>query len=105
MPKTADTKKAPAAKKVAAKKAPKKKVAAKAKKAAPADGSRRAMNAYMHFAIATRPAIKKSHPDLKQTEIAQELGKRWAKISEADKAIYVKMHESDKKFGACKCDL
>lgn len=58
---------------------------------------KRACSAYIHYAIAQRDNVKASLPaDTKATEIIKELGARWAKLSDSQKAKYFKAQEKDK---------
>jgi len=46
------------------------------------------LSQYIIFGNEIRPQIKKEKPDLKMTEIAVEIGKRWKKLSDAEKAKF-----------------
>jgi len=43
------------------------------------------MNGYMLFAKVERGKITKEHSNWKMTQVATELGKRWRKLSDAEK--------------------
>jgi hypothetical protein len=57
---------------------------------------KRPMSAYMLFANANRDKVKNEKPELKFTEIASELGKRWKEVSEKDKKKYTDLAEKEK---------
>ncbi len=48
------------------------------------------------FCNEERAKIKEEQPDLKQTEIMGELGKRWKELSDDAKAPFNKLAEEDK---------
>jgi len=72
--------------------APQKKKKAKKDPNAP----KKATTAFMQFSNELRPKIRAQHPEMKMTEVAVELGKRWKVLSDADKKPYVALAEEDK---------
>lgn len=52
------------------------------------DGKKRGSPPFFVFQKKMRPIVLKEMPDLKQTEIAKELGKRWRALSEEEKEKY-----------------
>jgi len=58
---------------------------------------KRPQTAYFLFTAAERAAVKAAQPELKVTQIAKELGKRWKALSDADKAPFVAKAAAAKK--------
>jgi hypothetical protein len=90
-PKKASPKKASPKKtspKKASPKQAKKVKAPKAKKSPKKAGEKKPLSGFFLFSSKFRDAIKKEHPDWKVTEVASELGKRWAALSDSEKASY-----------------
>lgn len=56
--------------------------------AAAETGTKRKLNSYMKFAQMNRPSVVKSKPHLSAKEVMSELGAKWRKLSEADKAKF-----------------
>jgi hypothetical protein len=59
---------------------------------------KKAMNSYNFFYNETRRLVASENPALSTTEITREVGNRWQKLSETEKARYTKM-ASDAKLG------
>lgn len=58
---------------------------------------KRALSAYMYFTKDQRDAVKADMPEgTPLTEVTRELGKRWGKMSDSDKAGYQKQADADK---------
>jgi high mobility group protein B3 len=64
---------------------PTKKTRARSKK----EGPKRPMTSYLHFCQAVRETVKTENPDMKNTEITAELGRRWHLLSETERKPYV----------------
>lgn len=52
------------------------------------DGKKKKPNPYIKFCSEQRPIIKEQFPEMKQTQIISELGKRWKELSQEDKNKY-----------------
>lgn len=48
------------------------------------------------FCNVERPKIKEENPEIAQTDIMKELGKRWKDLGDDDKAPFIKQAEEDK---------
>lgn len=59
---------------------------------------KKAMNSYNFFYNETRRIVSSENPSLSTTEITREVGSRWQRLSESEKARYTKM-ASDAKLG------
>ncbi|KAG1287491.1 hypothetical protein G6F66_009885 [Rhizopus arrhizus] len=57
---------------------------------------KRNLSSYMLYSQAVRPKLAAEHPDLKAIEIAKLVGVMWNKLSEKEKALYIKQAEKEK---------
>ena len=58
----------------------------KAAKSEKEDKPKKPLTAYINFSVATRPSVAASNPQFKFTDIGRELGARWRKLSDEEKA-------------------
>jgi hypothetical protein len=59
-------------------------------------GIKKPRSSYMFFCQEERIRIVKTKPNIKQTEIMRECGKKWNELSSVDKKTYENMYEKDK---------
>ncbi|EIE80940.1 hypothetical protein G6F46_010763 [Rhizopus delemar] len=57
---------------------------------------KRNLSSYMLYSQAVRPKVAAEHPDMKAIEIAKLVGEMWNKLSEKEKAPYIKQAEKEK---------
>lgn len=57
---------------------------------------KRSMSAFMFFSNANRDIVKAQNPGLSFTEIAREIGNRWAVLSQDDRSPYATLAAQDK---------
>ena len=57
---------------------------------------KRALSSFLAFSGELRPKINAEMPELKLTEVATELGRRWKALSDGEKQPYVDMAKKDK---------
>ncbi len=62
----------------------------KKKKTRDPNRPKRPLSAYMLYSKEMRPTIKEDHPEFKVTEVAKEIGHLWKKITNEEKAPFVK---------------
>jgi len=69
----------------------------KGKKKRDAAAPKKSLNAYMHFTMAHRAAVKAENPDMSNTEVTKELGRMWREdMDEEAKAPFIQTAAEDK---------
>jgi hypothetical protein len=68
----------------------------KGKKKKDKDAPKKGLSAYMFFTMARREQVKTDGPELKFTEITQELGRLWRSMNDDDKAPFQTQADADK---------
>jgi hypothetical protein len=68
----------------------------KGKKGKDPNAPKRSMSAFFWFCDEERPKVRKAHSEWTVGEVAKELGRRWATVSDADKARFQKQADKDK---------
>lgn len=57
---------------------------------------KRALSAFFFFSHEKRPSVQQGHPEWKVGQVAQELGRQWKDLTEAQKKVYEEMAGRDK---------
>ncbi|KAK8748725.1 hypothetical protein OTU49_015959 [Cherax quadricarinatus] len=57
---------------------------------------KRALSAFFYYANDERAKVRAANPDFSVGEVAKELGRQWAEMSESEKIKYEKMAEEDR---------
>lgn len=60
------------------------------------DAPKRSLSAFFWFCDEERPKVRKDNPDWPVGQVAKELGRRWALVSDSDKVKFQKKAEMDK---------
>lgn len=68
----------------------------KGKKKKDKDAPKKGLSAYMFFTMARRAQVKEDGPELKFTEITQELGRLWRAMNDSQKAPFQTQADADK---------
>eukprot|EP00456_Euglypha_rotunda_P035166 TRINITY_DN2710_c0_g1_i9.p1 TRINITY_DN2710_c0_g1~~TRINITY_DN2710_c0_g1_i9.p1 ORF type:complete len:178 (-),score=55.68 TRINITY_DN2710_c0_g1_i9:22-555(-) len=69
----------------------------KARKKKDPDAPKKALTAWMYYGQERRPKLKAKHPDMKQSEILQIMGKEWKELSKDEKKPFDEQAAKDKK--------
>jgi HMG (high mobility group) box len=60
------------------------------------EGPKKPLSGFMFFSSERRKSLKDEQPDLKITEASVVIGSEWKKLTEAEKAPYIKLAKEDK---------
>lgn len=66
---------------------------------------KRPRSSFMYYSQSVRDEVKKAHPEATFGQIGKEIGKKWHKLTDAEKAPFVKKAAEDKvRYDAVKAD-
>jgi hypothetical protein len=60
------------------------------------DGPKRGKSAYIFYSQEIRQELTKEQPELSITDASKEIGKRWGRLTDEQKAPYAEMAKKDK---------
>jgi len=68
----------------------------KGKKEKDPNAPKKPVTSFLVYSAEMRPIVREEYPELKVTEVAKELGKRWKELSDGEKKPYKVMADAEK---------